>query len=190
MLNRHSHFKGLGLCGFAEFRELRPQEVESSGYHKEKQQIRDTEHPCRKVIKQQFVEPVGDETILVHWFGAKGLFPSRQGAPNAKQAFGCDNGNEQQVNYSEVEVPYKPPPAKIPNPDDWQCPDVEEHHDSVEDQNCVGQLTVHGLKFPKLVAGVRMNQDRQLIRGDPGFALATEHGKSEIKEYETKWRSA
>ena len=118
--------------------ELRPYEPKCTGHQQEEQQVRQTQHPRRKVIKQQFMKPLSDEPIGVHRLGPERRFPSRQGTPDAEYTLGSDDCNQEQVDDPKVEIPNKAPTAKVANPNDRQRTNVKNHDDCVKDQYHVG----------------------------------------------------
>ena len=122
----------------AEFRKLRSHTVKRNDHQEEKKQVCDGKHPRWEIIKEQLVKPMGDETVWVHWSGAitcpKSILPDGQGTHDTEDALACDNSNQEQVNDSEVEVTYKGPTAKIPDPNDRHGSNIKQHHDCLQDQ--------------------------------------------------------
>ena len=86
---------------------------------------------------------MGDETVLAQRSsaitGSKSILPDGQGTQDTEDALDRDNSYQQKVNDSEVEVPHKGPTAKIPDPNDRQGANVEEHNDSMKKQYDIGK---------------------------------------------------
>jgi hypothetical protein len=89
------------------------------------------------------MKPMGDEAVLVHWSCGdtwpKSIFPDCQRTHYTEYALNCDNANQEQVNHSEVEIAYKFPTTKEPNPNNRNGSEIEQHHYYVQDQYDIGQ---------------------------------------------------
>jgi hypothetical protein len=89
------------------------------------------------------MQPMGDEAVLVHWSCGitppKRIFPDCQRTHYAEYALNFDNANQEQVNHAKVEIAYKFPTTKEPNPNNRDGCEIEQHHDYVQDQYDIGQ---------------------------------------------------
>ena len=74
---------GRNLVATAESRRLRSHQIESNDHYDEIQYVSDSKHPHWKIIKEQLMKPMGDETVLVLCSGAvtwpKSIFPDFKG---------------------------------------------------------------------------------------------------------------
>jgi len=130
------------LVSPAACRKLGAHKVKRHDHQQEKEDVRDSKHPRWEIVKNQLVKPMGDETVWVQWSGVitcpKSILPDGQGTHDTENALDCDNSHQEQVNDSEVEVTYKGPAAKMPDPNDRHGSDIKQHHHCVQDQYDIG----------------------------------------------------
>ena len=113
---------GRNLVATAESRNLGSHTIESNDHYYEKKYVGDSKHPHWKIIKEQLMKPMGDETVLVLCSGTvtwpNSIFPDCQRTHDTEYALDCDNANQEQVNNSEVKIANECPTSKMPDPND------------------------------------------------------------------------